>query len=179
MSVRLEKVQLDMQGRVASQDGASLQVPLEGPPLIETGFCLTVPSGRLGLKRPWTTREPGQAEITWQVESTDVVGGASCLKIVGEPEIAISSDVEVGWRLREDAWGQGYAAEAARACLEWAWANLDVSRVVAITTPANAPSWRLMERLGMVRRPDLDFAHPRFPAGHPLSRHITYVIERP
>jgi RimJ/RimL family protein N-acetyltransferase len=101
------------------------------------------------------------------------------LKIVGQPEIAISSDVEVGWRLREDAWGQGYAAEAARACLEWAWANLDVPRVVAITTPANAPSWRLMERLGMVRRPDLDFAHPRFPADHPLSRHITYVIERP
>ncbi len=117
----------------------------------------------------------------WAVERrTDGAFLGYCgLKIVGEPEIAISSDVEVGWRLREDAWGQGYAAEAARACLEWAWANLDVSRVVAITTPANAPSWRLMERLGMVRRPDLDFAHPRFPAGHPLSRHITYVIERP
>jgi hypothetical protein len=36
-----------------------------------------------------------------------------------------------------------------------------------------------MERLGMVRRPDLDFDHPRFPIGHPLSRHVTYVAERP
>jgi hypothetical protein len=31
----------------------------------------------------------------------------------------------------------------------------------------------------MTRRPALDFDHPRFPAGHPLSRHITYVAERP
>jgi RimJ/RimL family protein N-acetyltransferase len=81
--------------------------------------------------------------------------------------------------LREDAWGRGYAAEAARACLDWAWANLGVPRIVSFTTPANEPSWRLMERLGMVRRPDLDFAHPQFPPDHPLSRHITYVIERP
>jgi hypothetical protein len=35
-----------------------------------------------------------------------------------------------------------------------------------------------MERLGMTRRPDLDFAHPAFAPEHPLSRHITYVIER-
>ena len=36
-----------------------------------------------------------------------------------------------------------------------------------------------MERLGMKRRPDLDFAHPMFAPDHPLSRHIAYVIERP
>ena len=36
-----------------------------------------------------------------------------------------------------------------------------------------------MERIGMTRRPDLGFAHPQFAADHPLSRHITYVIERP
>jgi hypothetical protein len=36
-----------------------------------------------------------------------------------------------------------------------------------------------MERLGMIRRPDLDFAHPNFAADHPLSAHITYVMERP
>jgi hypothetical protein len=36
-----------------------------------------------------------------------------------------------------------------------------------------------MERIGMTRRPDLDFAHPAFPPDHPLSAHVTYVIERP
>ena len=37
----------------------------------------------------------------------------------------------------------------------------------------------LMERLGMVHCPNLDFAHPHFPPDHPLSRHVTYVIARP
>jgi len=85
----------------------------------------------------------------------------------------------MGWRLRRDAWGQGYAIEAARACLDWAWSNLKADRIVAITVPANRASWSVMERLGMIRRPDLDFAHPNFAADHPLSAHITYVMERP
>ena len=91
----------------------------------------------------------------------------------------ITGDVEIGWRLREDAWGRGYAKEAARACLDWAWRQLPVSRIVAITVPANTASWGLMERLGMIRRPELDFGHPSFEPDHPLYRHITYVAERP
>jgi len=101
------------------------------------------------------------------------------LRICDDLERPVHGEIEIGWRLREDAWGQGYAREAAEAALEWAWANLDAERIVSFTVPANEPSWRLMERLGMVRRPDLDFAHPRFPPDHPLSRHITYVAERP
>lgn len=94
----------------------------------------------------------------------------------GEP---IDGDIEIGWRLREDAWGQGYAAEAANACLAWAWDHLDVARVVAVTVPANRASWRLMERIGMHPEPELDFEHPHFARGHPLSRHVVYVIDRP
>ncbi len=117
----------------------------------------------------------------WALERRDDAAflGYCGLKIVGDPEIAVKDDVESGWRLREDAWGQGYASEAAKACLDWAWAHLDVQRVVAMTTPANQRSWRLMERIGMTRRRDLDFNHPQFAADHLLSRHITYVIERP
>ena len=92
---------------------------------------------------------------------------------------SIDGEIEIGWRLREDAWGQGYAKEAALASLAWGWKNLDASRIVAITVPANRPSWGLMERLGMTRRPDMDFGHPLFAEDHPLHRHITYVIERP
>ncbi len=91
----------------------------------------------------------------------------------------IEGEIEIGWRLREDAWGQGYAKEAAIASLAWGWSNLDVTRIVAITVQANSASWGLMERLGMTRRPDMDFGHPLFPEDHPLHRHITYVIERP
>jgi RimJ/RimL family protein N-acetyltransferase len=101
------------------------------------------------------------------------------LKVASDPGTPIDGEIEIGWRLRDDVWGQGYAREAARASLAWGWANLDVSRIVAITVPANRRSLGLMERLGMTRRPDLDFAHPHFAPDHPLSRHIAYVIARP
>ncbi len=90
----------------------------------------------------------------------------------------IAGRIEIGWRLAVDAWGQGYAREAAQASLDWAWANLDAESVWAITVPANARSRGLMERLGMRRHPDLDFDHPAVPAGSPLRRHITYSIDR-
>ena len=101
------------------------------------------------------------------------------LKVANVPGTPVDGEVEIGWRLREDAWGQGYAREAAQAALGWAWANLDAERIVSFTIPANEASWGLMERLGMTRREDMDFAHPQFTADHPLSGHVTYVIERP
>jgi RimJ/RimL family protein N-acetyltransferase len=86
----------------------------------------------------------------------------------------IEGDVEIGWRLARHAWGQGYAFEAASAVLAFATANLDLPRIVSMTVPANTRSWGLMERLGLTRRPDLDFEHPRVPAGHVLRPHIVY-----
>jgi RimJ/RimL family protein N-acetyltransferase len=91
----------------------------------------------------------------------------------------IVGEIEIGWRLRTDAWGQGYAREAAAAALDWAWHNLSCARVVAITANGNARSWALMERLGMQRRPELDFEHPDLPPHSPLRPHIAYAIARP
>lgn len=101
------------------------------------------------------------------------------MKIANDPGTPIDGEVEIGWRLHADVWGQGYAREAAAACLQWAWANLEVDRIVAITVAANSRSWGLMERLGLTRRPDMDFDHPYFPPGHALRPHVTYVAERP
>lgn len=91
----------------------------------------------------------------------------------------LAGATEIGWRLRRDAWGQGYAREAAAASLAWGWANLDVPAITAITVPANTQSWGLMERLGMTRYPDEDFDHPQVPDDSPLKRHIVYRIARP
>lgn len=101
------------------------------------------------------------------------------LKPTNLADSPVEGEIEIGWRLRSDAWGQGYASEAATAVLDWAWANLGVGRIVSFTVPANRGSWGVMERIGMKRCPDLDFAHPAFPADHRLSAHITYVAERP
>lgn len=117
----------------------------------------------------------------WAVErrADGALLGFCGLKVARLPGTSVDGEIEIGWRLREDAWGQGYAREAAQAALDWAWDNLDCARIVSITIPANEASWGLMERLGMTRRADLDFAHPHFAPEHPLSQHITYVIERP
>ena len=64
---------------------------------------------------------------------------------------------EVGWRLREDAWGRGFAKEAAIASLDLAFGRFKAPHVVALTVCGNEASLGLMRRLGMVRRPDLDF----------------------
>ena len=88
-------------------------------------------------------------------------------------------EVEVGWRLRRDAWGHGYASEGARASLAWCWAHLDTPSVMAITVPANVRSRAVMERIGMAYVEGGDFDHPSLPAGDPLSRHVLYRIFRP
>lgn len=101
------------------------------------------------------------------------------LKVTNLPGTPVADDVEIGWRLPEDAWGQGYAQEAAKAVLNWAWTNLDVGRIVSFTIPTNRASQRAMERIGMQRREDLDFAHPNFAPGHQLSAHVAYAVDRP
>lgn len=84
--------------------------------------------------------------------------------------------MEVGWRLREDAWGKGYAKEAAAAALELAFERFDADEVIALTVDGNEGSWGLMKRLGMHRREDLDFASAVFDAENPII--IAYSIDR-
>jgi RimJ/RimL family protein N-acetyltransferase len=58
-------------------------------------------------------------------------------------------EVEVGWVLRADAWGHGWATESGRAWTRWAFEHLDVSYVTAYIDPANRSSSAVAERLGM------------------------------
>lgn len=61
--------------------------------------------------------------------------------------------VEVGWRLAQASWGAGYATEAATAAVAWGFGELGLERVIAIVDPANAPSLRVAEKLGMTPGP--------------------------
>ena len=113
----------------------------------------------------------------WVVERKDdrALLGFCGLKLADTEGSPIEGEYEVGWRLREDAWGQGYAKEAAIASLDHAFGPLGAERVVAVTYKENGPSWGLMERLGMKRREDLDFDDPRYPELNPT---IVYSIAR-
>lgn len=57
-------------------------------------------------------------------------------------------ETEVGWLLRRDAWGHGYATEAARTSVEWGFAALPVPYMTAMIAPGNRRSVRVAERIG-------------------------------
>jgi RimJ/RimL family protein N-acetyltransferase len=86
--------------------------------------------------------------------------------------------VEIGWRLSRAAWGRGYATEAAQAALRFGFERLGLDEVVAICVPDNAPSRRVMDRIGLVRDEAGDFDHPRIEPGHRLRRHLLYRARR-
>ena len=58
-------------------------------------------------------------------------------------------EIEVGWVLRPDVWGHGYATEAGRACLDWGFRDLQVPYLTAMILPDNQRSIAVAERLGM------------------------------
>lgn len=90
-------------------------------------------------------------------------------------DLPCSPCVEIGWRLASAHWGKGYATEAATACLQYAFEELNLNEVVAFTTVSNQPSRRVMEKLGMDNT-ERNFMHPDIEADHPLCEHVLYSI---
>lgn len=114
----------------------------------------------------------------WVVErkSDGALLGFCGLKLADGRNSSVAGSIEIGWRLREDAWGQGFAREAATAALGHAFEQVGAERVVAITVDGNVASWRLMQRLGMSRREDLDYVDPDWPPA--MNPVIVYEMER-
>lgn len=107
--------------------------------------------------------------------SGELVGHCG-IKRVDNPLARNQGDHEVGWLVREDRWRRGYAEEAMRAVLDWAFGRVGAPHVVALTSALNAPSWKLMEKLGMRRREDLDFDDPSYAPEDRTT--ILYSLER-
>lgn len=109
-------------------------------------------------------------------------GDGAFLGFTGMTKVQFSSpiqgQVEIGWRLARELWGQGFATEAARACLWYGFEVLGLGQIVSMTVQSNRRSWTVMERLGMARASELDFSHPNLPPEHPLRRHIVYRMKR-
>lgn len=107
--------------------------------------------------------------------SGEMVGHCG-LRRVAHPLAPNPEDHEIGWVVREDRWRRGYAHEAMRAVVDWGFAVIGAPRLVALTCEANVGSWRLMEKLGMTRRPELDFRDPAMPPE--ANPTIQYALER-
>jgi ribosomal-protein-alanine N-acetyltransferase len=112
-----------------------------------------VPSKAYDREKSWarlTEKISHQGEYgfsRWAVvekASRKVIGECGLQYLGGGP------DIELGYKLARAHWGQGFAAEAAQACLDWALAERP-ERVVAIVDPANTGSARILDKIGMVR----------------------------
>ena len=86
--------------------------------------------------------------------------------------------VEVGWRLKFDSWGHGFATEAATECIRFGFSILKLKEIVSFTAEINLRSIRVMERLGMIHDGDGDFFHPRISREDRLSKHVLYRIQK-
>lgn len=92
-------------------------------------------------------------------------------------DMPFSPAVEIAWRLDNDYWGLGYATEAARASLNFAFVELGIEEVVSFTAVINKRSQLVMERLGMTNTQE-NFYHPMINPNHRLAEHVLYKITR-
>jgi ribosomal-protein-alanine N-acetyltransferase len=80
--------------------------------------------------------------------------------------------VEIGWRFIKEEWGRGYAAEAAGACLKYAFEILALDKIVSFTSVLNLKSERVMQKIGMNKIGEFD--HPFMDKENRLYRHVVY-----
>lgn len=118
----------------------------------------------------------------WGLWAVEVVRGESFIGFIGLSEALFEApfnpSVEIGWRLARSAWGRGYAPEGARAVVDHAFGELGLDELLSFTAVGNAPSRRVMEKIGMTHDPAEDFDHPNVAEGHPVRRHVLYRLSR-
>jgi RimJ/RimL family protein N-acetyltransferase len=114
----------------------------------------------------------------WALERRD---GGGFIGAVGlapiHPTLPMPAGFEMGWRLARDAWGHGYASEAAAAAIEHGFEQ-GLTEVFAFTSRPNLRSQAVMERVGLVRTPTLDFDHRGLAEDHPLRPHMVWMKRR-
>jgi len=108
--------------------------------------------------RPYSEAEVDEwfARQARQLAEHDVCMGALIEKstgrlagLAGTQPLGTTGNLEIGWILSRDAWGNGYATEAGAAAMRHVLETLARPRVVAIIDPDNEPSKRVAARLGM------------------------------
>jgi RimJ/RimL family protein N-acetyltransferase len=120
----------------------------------------------------WVERNQGRYEndgygiLAMALKGTiELIGDCGIVRQTVEEEPML----EVGYHLRRDQWGHGYATEAARACMDYAFGELGAAKVVSLIRPENTPSRRVAERNEM--QVERQVMHDGLP-------HLLYVMKR-
>ncbi|GAA3731965.1 GNAT family N-acetyltransferase [Streptomyces tremellae] len=116
-----------------------------------------------GIERQWAERGHGLCAV-------ELREGGAFVGRCGLQYWEQFDETEIGWTFAAEAWGRGYATEAARACLAFAWRELSVPYVTAMIRHGNTPSVRVAERLGLAPRREDELY------GHAVT---VYAVDRP
>lgn len=112
---------------------------------------------------------------------------ASCLKktdeLIGfiglnytDLGLSFTPAVEIAWRLGSQYWDKGYGTEGARAALHYGFIQCGLKEIISFTAHSNVRSLRVMEKIGLKRDFNGDFAHPKLASNHKLSSHVLYRL---
>lgn len=91
-------------------------------------------------------------------------------------EATFTPCVDIGWRLKQSAWGKGFATEGAKACLDYAFTTLNLPTIYSVAPLVNTPSINVMKKIGMTL--STTFQHPKLGDFPTLETCALYVIER-
>ena len=80
--------------------------------------------------------------------------------------------VEIGWRLANKYWGNGFATEAAHTSIDYGFHVIKLDEILSFTSVLNVRSINVMKKIGMgfVKK----FSHPNIEEGHRLKEHLLY-----
>ena len=121
------------------------------------------------------------AERGWGLWAVEEKSASKFIGFTGLHEVSedlpFSPAVEIGWRLSDKYWGKGYATEAARKVLEFAFTDLEIEEIVSFTSVVNIKSEAVMKRINMLNT-NCNFLHPKIEDNHPLEEHILYKVNK-
>jgi len=150
------------------EDADAMERILSDP---ETMRYYPAPFDRAGVEA-WIERNRRRYAVDghglWAVvlkSSGEVIGNCGLIK----QQVDGSEELEVGYHLRRDHWGKGYATEAAQACREYGFAHYPVRRIISLIRPDNWPSRKVAERNGMTLWKEVVWRE---------RQHCVYAVER-
>jgi RimJ/RimL family protein N-acetyltransferase len=111
----------------------------------------------------WALRGYGGWAVATRDDPDAMIGRVGLWEPEGWPGL------EIGWKLHREAWGHGYATEAARAAIGWAWTVLDAPELISLIHPDNHASQRVAQRLGHVPTETLEL-NDQLGVRHVLAR---------
>jgi [ribosomal protein S5]-alanine N-acetyltransferase len=139
-----------------------------------TSFGPNTPESTAAVLAYWLSEREREPRVEWPIaiqrkEDGVLIGGTGIAKVNWA-----TGEAAFGYVLRRSAWGYGYATEASRAVLAWAFNELALQRLVAHCEEANTPSLVVLKKLGFSE--EAPVVLPR--VNGEKRRYLTFVLEQ-